>query len=88
MVKIKASVSNNANAKKLLNLQTQHFGPEGLLVGAKVEFQAGLTTAELAAAVDKAEAAIRSVVPHAHPIYIEPDIERLSSVISSARKDH
>ena len=86
MVKIKASVSNNANAKKLLNLQTQHFGPEGLLVGAKVEFQAGLTTAELAAAVD--EAAIRSVVPHAHPIYIEPDIERLSSVVSSAQKDH
>lgn len=74
MVKIREAISSNAQVKSLLHLRTQHLGPEELLIGAKVEFDHGLTTAQLAAAVNEVEAAIRSVVPYAKPIYIEPDL--------------
>lgn len=74
MDKIRKAVNDNPNVAKLLHLRTQYLGPDELLVGAKVEFASGLTTAELARAVDDVEAAVRSVVPEARPIYIEPDL--------------
>ena len=49
-------------AVSVINVRTQHLGPEELLVGAKVEFQPGLSTAEIAAAVDAVEAAVRAAV--------------------------
>jgi len=76
MAKIRAAIADSSGVKSLLNLRTQHLGPEELLIGAKVEFEAGMTTAQLAAAVDEVEAAIRAVVPEAHPIYIEPDLKQ------------
>jgi len=74
MESIRGAINGSPTVKSLINLRTQHLGPEELLVGAKVEFQAGLTTAELAAAVNEVEAAIRAVVPEARPIYVEPDL--------------
>ena len=58
----------------LIHIRTQHLGPDELLVGAKVQFDAGLTTAEIAQAIDDLEDAVRAVVPAARPMYIEPDI--------------
>lgn len=74
MKMIRDTISGSDKVTHLLNLRTQHLGPDELLVGAKVEFQRGLTTVELAAAVNEVEAAIKVVVPAAHPIYIEPDL--------------
>ena len=71
---IRDAIGENANVAKLIHLRTQHLGPEELLVGAKVEFQRGMTTVELANAVNEVESAVRAVIPHAHPIYIEPDL--------------
>jgi len=76
MTKIRSSITGTGQVKQLIHLRTQHLGPDELLVGAKVEFQAGLTTSELAAAVNDVEAAIREVVPAAHPIYVEPDLKK------------
>lgn len=76
MQDIRSAIANSPKVKNLVHLRTQHLGPEELLVGAKVEFQAGLTTAELAAAVNEVEAAVRTVVPYARPMYIEPDLTR------------
>jgi len=76
MVRLRSAIASTPNVDKLIHLRTQHLGPEELLVGAKVEFAAGLTTAQLAAAVNEIEAAVRKVVPGAHPIYIEPDLHK------------
>jgi cation diffusion facilitator family transporter len=60
----------------LIHLRTQHFGPDELLVGAKVEFAGSLIAADLAKAIDAVEAAIRAAVPRATVIYLEPDLAR------------
>ena len=80
MAQITGAIEQTPRVVKLLNLRTQHLGPDELLVGAKVEFAPGLTTAELADAVDEVEAAVRKVAPGARPIYIEPDLRRNKKV--------
>ncbi len=60
----------------VIHLRTQHFGPDQLLVGAKVAFDGKLTFPELADAINELEHRVREVVPIARPMYIEPDIVR------------
>ncbi len=55
-------------------MRTLHLGPEELLVAAKIAVQHDDTAAEIAAAIDAAEARIREAVPIARVIYLEPDI--------------
>lgn len=76
MDKIRGAIRGNDKVASLLHLRTQHLGPDELLVGAKVEFVPGLTTSQLAMAIDEVEVAVRSVVPHAHPMYIEADLHK------------
>ncbi len=68
---------------RLIHLRTEHIGPEELLVGAKVEFEASLTVAALAAAIDGVERNVRAAVPTARIIYIEPDVLRPSAEVSA-----
>jgi hypothetical protein len=44
------------------------------LVAAKVQFEPTYSMADLAAAINRLETAVRDAVPIAEPIYIEPDI--------------
>jgi cation diffusion facilitator family transporter len=60
----------------VIHLRTQHFGPDELLVGAKLAFDPSLTFHELADAINEVERRVRAVVPIAHPMYIEPDVMR------------
>ena len=60
----------------LINLRTEHIGPETILVAAKVQFDQTLTMNELADVIDDTEARIRKVVPSATRIFLEPDIVR------------
>lgn len=60
----------------LIHMRTQHLGPEEVLVGMKLEFDPALPVAQLAAAVDAVEAAVRSAVPEVGPVYVEPDLRR------------
>ena len=60
----------------LIHMRTMHLAPDQLLIAAKLEFDQSLTVAELAAAIDGAEAALRAAVPTARTVYIEPDISR------------
>ena len=60
----------------MIEVLTQHIGPDELLVAVKAEFDPGLSVAELAAAINDCEARIRAAVPIAKRIYIEPDISR------------
>lgn len=69
-----ASIESVPKVNSLIHIRTQYLGPDELLVGAKVEFIAGLTVVELTEAIDEVEAAIRAKIPIARPCYIEPDI--------------
>jgi cation diffusion facilitator family transporter len=73
---IQGAIEGAADVVRLIHLRTEHIGPEELLVGAKVEFSADLSVAQLADAVDVVERDIREQVPEARVIYIEPDISR------------
>ncbi len=75
-----AAVESHPEVERIIHLRTEHIGPESILVTAKVAFRAGLTVAELSAAIDSVEVAMRSVVPEAVLIYIEPDLYRSTSV--------
>ena len=72
--KIVEAIESTEGMKTVLDLRTQHVGPDQLLVGAEVELDAGLSTDEVAAVIDCAEARIREAVPIAKMIYIEPEI--------------
>ncbi|MEY2470021.1 MAG: hypothetical protein QOF21_2719 [Actinomycetota bacterium] len=73
---IAAAIEDHPLTSRLIHMKTEHLGPEELLVGAKVEFTKNLNAAELAAAIDSVEVAMRAAVPDARVIYIEPDVYR------------
>jgi divalent metal cation (Fe/Co/Zn/Cd) transporter len=73
---INGALTANPDVIRVIDLRTQHIGPEELLVAAKVEFTSTLTSPQLAAAIDLAETAIRRAVPVASRIYLEPDVWR------------
>lgn len=58
----------------VIHMRTLHVGPENLLVAAKIEVVPTETAADVADAIDEAEARIRAAVPIATLIYLEPDL--------------
>lgn len=73
---INASLAGADKVNGIIHLRTMHLGPDQLLVAAKLDFDPTLNVAELALAIDGAEASLRAAVPIAATIYIEPDILR------------
>jgi cation diffusion facilitator family transporter len=71
-----AALASAPDVRGVIHLRAEHLGPDQLLVAAKVEFDGGLTFAELARRIDGAEAALRAAVPAAHFVYLEPDVTR------------
>lgn len=71
---ITAAVRGSDGVKRIIDLRSQHIGPEELLVAGKVEFDHPLTMSGVADAIDRCEKAIRRAVPHARRIYLEPDL--------------
>ena len=74
--KINAAFAAADRVTGVIHLRTMHLGPDELLIAAKLDFDPTLNVAELAAAIDDAEAGLRAAVPIARTIYIEPDIRR------------
>ena len=74
---IRAAIEDAPRVLGVIHLRTEHLGPEELLVGLKVDFDPTLTFAELAVAIDDGEQRIRTAVPSARVIYIEPDVARV-----------
>jgi cation diffusion facilitator family transporter len=72
MARLRESIVAAPHVQRVLHVKTQHFGPEELLVAARIDFSDELSTEELAAAIEDVERLIRETVPYAHPIYIEP----------------
>ena len=61
---------------QVIHMRTVHISPDSILVAAKVEVRDADTAAQVAAAIDTAERRVRSAVPIAKTIYLEPDIYR------------
>lgn len=64
---------------RVIHLRTMHLGPEELLVGAKIAMPPGASLTDVALAIDAAEARVRSAVPTARVIYLEPDLDRAAT---------
>jgi cation diffusion facilitator family transporter len=73
---IRRALEQTAHVDRLIHLRTQYLGPEEMLVGAKIALAPETDLATVAAAIDAAEVAVRSAVPAAKVIYIEPDLDR------------
>lgn len=73
---IRATLTGHPQVTHLINLRTEHLGPDDVLVAAKLEFARDLTMAELAAAIDGVESDLRRAYPRAHLVFVEPDIAR------------
>ena len=73
---IRAALEGTPEVRRLIHLRTLHLGPEELLVAAKIELDASLGFADVARAIDAAEARVRAQVPAARMIFLEPDVMR------------
>lgn len=62
--------------QRVIHIRTQYIGPEELLVAAKVALTRGMSLAEVANAIDAAEERVRTRIPAARLIYLEPDLDR------------
>jgi cation diffusion facilitator family transporter len=65
--------------ERVIHIRTQYLGPDELLVAAKIALSPGLATEDVARAIDDAELRVRSKVPAARLIYLEPDLDRTTT---------
>ncbi|MER5944924.1 cation diffusion facilitator family transporter [Streptomyces sp. NPDC001904] len=84
VTKIEQAVVDGDTVTGLIHMRTLHLGPEELLVAAKIAVQHDDTAAEVARAINEAEARIRAAVPIARVIYLEPDIYSESEAAKGA----
>jgi divalent metal cation (Fe/Co/Zn/Cd) transporter len=73
---IVAAIETGPEGHAVIHLRTLHVGPDTLLVAAKIAVAAGDSAARLAVAIDAAERRIRTAVPIAELIFLEPDVYR------------
>ena len=77
---IRAALEQTDNVERVIHLRTQYLSPDELLVGAKIALGPETDLATVAAAIDAAEVAVRTAVPAATVIYLEPDLDRAPTV--------
>jgi cation diffusion facilitator family transporter len=76
VVAIERAIAGVPGVDGVIHMRTLHLGPDELLVAAKIAVPPGASAADIAAAIDAAEVAVRAAVPIARVIYLEPDIRR------------
>ncbi len=72
--RIREALLSGDEIERLVHMKTLFLGPDELLVAAKVTLPPGTTVAQVARAINGAEARIRAAVPVAMVIYLEPDV--------------
>ncbi|MEV0295145.1 cation diffusion facilitator family transporter [Nocardia sp. NPDC050710] len=77
---IRSNLVDGNKIDRVIHLKTQYMGPEEILVAAKIAIVPGLEIADIADAIDAAEARVRDAVPAARVIYLEPDLYRRQTV--------
>ncbi|GII23554.1 cation diffusion facilitator family transporter [Planosporangium mesophilum] len=76
VAKIERAILEGDEAERIIHMRTVHVGPEDLLVAAKIAVRHDETAGAVAKGIDAIERRIRSAVPIAKMIYLEPDIYR------------
>lgn len=71
----------------LIHMKTLYLGPDELMVAAKIGLPTDHTLGEVAATIDEIEERIRTAVPAARVVYLEPDILRVSKNAPSSAAD-
>jgi cation diffusion facilitator family transporter len=71
---IETAMTDDDGVDRIIHMRTMHLGPEELLVAAKIAVTPNASAEEVARTIDAAETRVRSAVPIARIIYIEPDI--------------
>ena len=77
---IVAALEDGPGGVGVIHMRTVHISPDAILVAAKIAVRESDTGAQVAAAIDAAEKRVRTAVPIAKVIYLEPDIYRPSQV--------
>lgn len=76
---IATAIESGDEVEKLIHMKTLYLGPDELLVAAKLGFPTDLPLAQVARQIDIVEERIRTAVPTARVIYLEPDVYRRPS---------
>ncbi|MES1212712.1 MAG: cation diffusion facilitator family transporter [Leifsonia sp.] len=71
---IRDAINANPTVESLIHMKTLYLGPDELMIAAKVAFPKATRLVEIATAIDALEADIRSKIPAARVVYIEPDL--------------
>lgn len=61
---------------RVIHMKTQYLGPDEMLVAAKIAISPGSDIAKIADTIDAAELRVRTALPQARLIYLEPDIDK------------
>jgi cation diffusion facilitator family transporter len=72
--KIRAAIAGHPDVEALIHIKTLYLGPDELMVAAKVAFGTTKKLSDVAGSIDSVETAIRTAVPAARVIYLEPDV--------------
>jgi cation diffusion facilitator family transporter len=84
VAKIRAAFAGHKNVEAIIHMKTLYLGPDELMVAAKVAVPKATRATDLAKAINEIEDAVRTAVPVARVIYIEPDIYVAGSNTSTA----
>jgi cation diffusion facilitator family transporter len=71
-----AALEDGPEVSRVIHMRTVHISPDSILVAAKIGVRATDSAAQIAAGIDAAERRVRTAVPIAETIYLEPDIYR------------
>jgi cation diffusion facilitator family transporter len=70
--RLRAALDDSPEIDRVVDMRTQHLGPEELLVAAEVDFADHLSADQMPAAIVAVEARLRAAVPAATHVYLEP----------------
>jgi cation diffusion facilitator family transporter len=76
VTRIRVAIDSTDGVDRVIHLKTLHIAPEELLIAGKIAVLPDATAADVAAAIDAAERAIRAAEPMATQVFLEPDIYR------------
>jgi cation diffusion facilitator family transporter len=71
---IVAALEDGPEIDRVIHLRTVHISPDSLLVAAKIAVPPLSTAAQIVKGIDAAERRVRTMVPEAEVIYLEPDL--------------
>jgi len=74
--RIVAALEDGPEIARVIHMRTVHMAPDSVLVAAKVAVREDDSAAQITTGIDTAERRVRTAVPIATTIYLEPDIYR------------